>query len=405
MDWLQTLDTELFRFINLRLINPVCDVVMPFASGNALFRPLLLLAGLLLIWKGRARGVLCLLMLALILPLGDGLICNTIKHAVGRPRPFVVLPEVHRPDRNLNSASMAPPPMPSEPQPAPPSRARGDYASMPSSHAANWFAATMILFIYYRRSLWFMLPGAILVSFSRIYNGVHYPSDVLAGAILGAGYAAASVWSINALWQWAGRRWFPLWWRSFPSLLAPAWQAEPDEFEARGFPSASPHSTVDQHWLRLGYIWIVVLLLVRLVYIASATIQLSGDEAYQWLWSKHLALSYYSKPPLIAYTQFLGTFLWGDTAFGVRFFSPIIAAILSLIVLRFFAREVNARAGFFLLLIITATPLAAVGTVLMTIDPLSVLFWTAAMLAGWRAVQENATTRQWLWVGLWMGLG
>jgi hypothetical protein len=41
----------------------------------------------------------------------------------------------------------------------------------------------------------------------------------------------------------------------------------------------------------------------------------------------------------------------------------------------------------------------------MTIDPLSVLFWTAAMLAGWRAVQENATTRQWLWVGLWMGLG
>ena len=85
MDWLQTLDTELFRFINLRLINPVCDVVMPFVSGNALFRPLLLLAGILLIWKGRARGVLCVLMLALILPLGDGLICNTIKHAVGRP--------------------------------------------------------------------------------------------------------------------------------------------------------------------------------------------------------------------------------------------------------------------------------------------------------------------------------
>ncbi len=41
----------------------------------------------------------------------------------------------------------------------------------------------------------------------------------------------------------------------------------------------------------------------------------------------------------------------------------------------------------------------------MTIDPLSVLFWTAAMLAGWRAVQEGAPTAQWLWVGLWMGLG
>ncbi len=85
MDWLKTLDGDLFRFINLRLINPVCDAVMPFASGNALFRPLLVLAGILLIWKGRARGLLCVLMLALILPLGDGLICNTIKHAVGAP--------------------------------------------------------------------------------------------------------------------------------------------------------------------------------------------------------------------------------------------------------------------------------------------------------------------------------
>jgi 4-amino-4-deoxy-L-arabinose transferase-like glycosyltransferase len=162
---------------------------------------------------------------------------------------------------------------------------------------------------------------------------------------------------------------------------------------------------LDQHWLRLGYLVLAVLLLARLAYIGSAIIELSRDEAYQWLWSKHLALSYYSKPPLIAYTQFLGTFLWGDTAFGVRFFAPVISAFLGLLVLRFFAREVNARAGFFLLLIITATPLASVGAVLMTVDPLSVLFWTAAMLAGWRAVQENGTTRQWLWVGLWMGLG
>ena len=73
----------------------------------------------------------------------------------------------------------------------------------------------------------------------------------------------------------------------------------------------------------------------------------------------------------------------------MRFFAPVIAAVLSLLLLRFFAREVNARAGFFLLLIITATPLMSVGAVLMTVDPLSVLFWTAAMLAGWRAVQDE----------------
>jgi len=75
------------------------------------------------------------------------------------------------------------------------------------------------------------------------------------------------------------------------------------------------------------------------------------------------------------------------------------------LMLRFFAREINARAGFFLVLILTATPLLAVGSVLLTVDPLAVLFWTAAMLSGWRAVQLNSPISAWLWTGLWMGLG
>src|SRR6185436_8112729 len=123
------------------------------------------------------------------------------------------------------------------------------------------------------------------------------------------------------------------------------------------------------------------------------------------LWSKHLALSYYSKPPMIACVQFLGTSVWGDTAFGVRFFSPVIAAIISLILLRFFAREGNVRLGVITMIVITATPLLAVGATVMTIDPVSVLFWTAAMFAGWKAVQTDGRTKDWLWVGLWMGLG
>ncbi|MCB1128349.1 MAG: glycosyltransferase family 39 protein, partial [Verrucomicrobiae bacterium] len=128
-------------------------------------------------------------------------------------------------------------------------------------------------------------------------------------------------------------------------------------------------------------------------------------EAYQWVWSKHLALSYFSKPPMIAYLQFIGTTLWGDSEFGIRFFSPVITALISLLVLRFFAREVNARAGFFLVLMITTAPMISVGSVLMTIDPPLVLFWTAAMLAGWKAVQPHGRTRDWAWVGIWSALG
>ncbi len=393
MHWFQTLDVELFRWINLGLSNPAFDALMPFVSGDqrsrSLCLALALLGAILLVWKGGARGWICLLMLAVVLAVGDGFICNTIKHAVARPRPFLALPEAHC------------------------LIGKGGSGSMPSSHAANWFSALMVLFIYYRRSLWFMLPMAIAVGFSRVYNGVHYPSDVLAGAVLGAGYAAAVLLLLNALWGWLGQKWFPLWWAKLPSLLNPAKQSEEAEEEPAyaprkpqpGAPAQARHVTMDEHWLRLGYIFIAAFLVARLVYIASGTIQLAEDEAYQWLWSKHLALSYFSKPPLIAYTQFLGTSLWGDTAFGIRFFSPVITALMSLVLFRFFAREVNARASFFLVLIATATPLLSLGAVVMTVDPLSVLFWTAAMLAGWRAIQEKATTKDWLWVGLWMGLG
>src|ERR1017187_1198202 len=372
IDWLQPGDDAVFRFINHALRNGVLDALMPFASDTPGFVPVVILALAALIWKGGARGRICAAMLVLGFCLGGWGVAHTIRHGAARLRPFNRFPEAHV------IGGMT-----------------GSY-SMPSSHALNWFAGTIITFIFYRKSIYYMLPLAVMVSFSRIYNGVHYPSDVLAGAVIGAGCGAAVVWSANALWQWAGRRWFPLWLARLPSLLQPVPRT----------PSVlPPASSLDRHWLNLGYGLIAFLLLVRLAYLAAGRIELSEDEAYQWIWSKHLALSYYSKPLLIACVQFLGTHLWGDNEFGVRFFSPVISAGLALLLLRFMAREVNGRTAFFVVTILNVTPLMALGSLLMTIDPLSVLFWTAAMVAGWRAVQPGGTTRQWLWVGLWMGLG
>ena len=436
MVWLQSIDTALFRFANQSLVNPVFDWLMRKLAGDPRFIPVLLGVAALLLWKGGRRGRVFVILLALTIILGDTLVCNTIKNAVGRLRPCAALADT----RLLVGFGLA--------------------GSMPSSHAANWFAAAMVAFIFYRRSWRVMVPAAALVGFSRIYDGVHYPSDVLAGAILGGGYAAGLVWSADALWRWAGQRWFPLWWQRFPSLMDPDSGRESSLSLDRSAPSPQPSPrtltpalshpmgegemsdvlrerspqfggskreptlgefsppmgerekkagpggvSAAQHWLRLGYVLIGAILLFRLGYIASDTISLSKDEAYQWLWSKHLALSYYSKPAGIALIQFVGTSLWGDTQLGVRFFSPVFAAILSLVLLRFMARNVGARPGFLLLLLINCTPLMGMGTVLMTVDPPLVLCWTLAMLVGWRAVQPEGTARDWAMVGLATGLG
>jgi len=368
--WLTSVDVSLFRAINQGLSNPFFDWLMPIFAWNAFFVPLVLIGGIALLWKGGPRGRIFVLLLALVLALGDGVVINTLKEALARPRPHETLAEV-----NLLVG-------------------RGRSESMPSSHTATWFAGTLLAFLFYRRSIYFMLPLAITMAFSRVYVGAHYPTDVLAGALLGMGYAVAGL--VLAQWAWsrAGPRLAPEWFRRVPVFI-----------EATRVSTSPAARLDDRSYLRLGYAIIVVVFLARLLYIGSDTIELSEDEAYQWLWSKHLALSYYSKPPMIAYAQWLGTSIWGDTGFGVRFLSPVIAVILSIILLRFFARQENARAGFWLVLILNCTPLLAVGSTLLTVDPLLVLFWTAAMVMGWKAVQPSGTTRDWAWTGVWMGLG
>jgi undecaprenyl-diphosphatase len=213
MHGLQTLDTNLFLFLNRSLVNPFCDWLMPVLSGSGgyknAFLAVIIATGMAIIILGKSRARICVLLLALIVGTNDGLICNTLKHAVSRPRPFVTLPQA-RVFGKIGDGYV------------PPENrmiGQGSHNSMPSSHAANWFCATMVLFLFYRRSLWFMLPLAFGVSFSRIYNGVHYPGDVLAGALLGAGYAAAAAIAIESAWQTLGKKFFPRWHEKLPSLV------------------------------------------------------------------------------------------------------------------------------------------------------------------------------------------
>ncbi|MCF7669642.1 MAG: glycosyltransferase family 39 protein [Verrucomicrobia bacterium] len=387
MEDLISLDRDIFRLINESMVNPFLDIIMPFLSGNGFFVPALIIITVLALWKGSTRTRLCVFMCLLILPLGYDLILDNLKHLIDRPRPFVDLENV----RLLVEDPQGP--------------------SMPSAHAGNWFAAMILLFIYYRRSILFMLPIAALVGFSRVYNGVHYPSDVIAGALIGCTYAFLGAMFIEQIWIWLGQKWFPIWWRKSPALVPagvcassiPDKQATTPEDDQAEISELNLKKT-DSHWRRLGYLLIGCALLFRLAYIGADKIELSEDEAYHWVCSKHPAISYYSNPPMIAYTQLAGTSLWGDTEFGIRFFSPLVAAAISLMILGFLRREVNGRTGFWVVLCASATPLLAAGSILMTIDSLSVLFWLAACISGYYAV-KNDSTAHWLLTGLWLGLG
>jgi 4-amino-4-deoxy-L-arabinose transferase-like glycosyltransferase len=134
--------------------------------------------------------------------------------------------------------------------------------------------------------------------------------------------------------------------------------------------------------------------------------ELSPDECYYYLWSQHPALSYYSKGPGVAMAIRASTAIFGPTAFGVRFFSPLLGLGSSLIVFFFARRVYNERVAIWTVLMLNAVPIFNVGAVVMTIDPLSIFFWAAAMYTFWLALEQSPRFCWW-WplTGLLIALG
>src|ERR1700681_4921805 len=79
---------------------------------------------------------------------------------------------------------------------------------------------------------------------------------------------------------------------------------------------------------------LTILALVALRLVAAAWTPLTFDEAYYWMWSKHLAGGYYDHPPMVAIVIRLGTMIAGDTELGVRVVSILLALPMSWAVYR-----------------------------------------------------------------------
>src|ERR1700756_5197962 len=123
----------------------------------------------------------------------------------------------------------------------------------------------------------------------------------------------------------------------------------------------------DRRLIRNTSVVVLALLVLRLL--AAAWTPLTFDEAYYWIWSKHLAGGYYDHPPMVALVIRAGTLIAGDTEFGVRLVSILLALPMSYAVFRtalilFGSRRVAATAA----ILLNVTLMAAVGTLIVTPD-------------------------------------
>lgn len=182
------LDRELFYWINHGWSAPVLDAFFPWITNLKNWIPAL---GVLVLWmlvRGGHKARLCVLCLALALTLSDRILVEFLKPGFDRDRPCDLFEDVRLLVRGPTSPSF------------------------PSAHAANIFAAMMVFGLFFRRSLWIGLPIATAVGLSRVYVGVHFPFDVLAGALYGCAVGAVSVGGLRAL----GTRFPALAWESTP---------------------------------------------------------------------------------------------------------------------------------------------------------------------------------------------
>lgn len=327
----------------LKVINP--DIPLSFLDNIMVFITnkgyvFFILFGIIAFLKNDKK-VFLPLTICIIAWLVSDAIGNLLKHIIERPRPFNVIDDI----RVLVG--------------------RGNSYSFPSNHAMTSFSVAAVLGYFFS---YLRIPGyfvAILIGFSRIYVGVHYPSDVIGGGVLGILVAFSLIYG----------------WKGF------------ERFYLKDRISA------------IFFIFISGLLIARLYYIHYGPLELSPDEAHYWEWSRRPALSYYSKGPLIAYLIKISTMIGGVSEIGVRLFAPVFL-FLSSIVLYMLAIELynDRRIAVLSGILPQLIPLFATYGVVFTIDSPFLFFWSLSLLFFFRAIKDNRTV-WWILLGVSCGVG
>lgn len=167
---LEEWDKALFLKLN-GAHNSLFDFLMPWISNKYVWIPLYAVLLYLLIKKDQRQWFLMILSLGIMIYLSDQLASGFLKPTVERLRPCYD-PEISDQVHLLKGCG-------------------GQYG-FASSHASNSFAIAIFCWLLLKehmKYIWLLIPWAALVAYSRVYLGVHYPGDILMGALIGLGVA------------------------------------------------------------------------------------------------------------------------------------------------------------------------------------------------------------------------
>lgn len=173
MEWIQGLDHDILLYIVQHVqqdwLTPIVTLITSLGNAGAIW----LVLALVLVIRPRTRRCGIAMLLALLFGLLIGNLA--IKNIVARSRPFRTYTDII------------------------PLVSPGDLYSFPSGHTLSSFCAATACFGFYKKSGIACGVLAVLIGLSRLYVGVHYPTDVLCGALLGIVLGWISVWIVNQI--------------------------------------------------------------------------------------------------------------------------------------------------------------------------------------------------------------